>query len=220
MAYRMVYLRVRSSGYNFGWTSDTDQAAFKEESRRLFQELGWMLHVGHNGVCDTVTKGNQDLYLHPLSFSGVLDEAHIQPLLDQLSKAQTFQCYHLDRYEEYLDMSDEEYRAALEAKRGEITAFILEQCRTKRSNLYITAPVAVIVAEQFEVCRLCDKDRNNSVGKRFVAELMTQLLQEGRLVSAETDQGEGIRTATAKELGARHQSMEQEPVEGQITMML
>ena len=203
MAYRMVYLRVRSGGYNFGWASDADQAAFKEESRRLFQELGWTLHAGNNSVCDTVTKGNQDLYLHPLSFSGVLDEADIQPLLEQLSKAKTFQCDHLDRYEEFLDMSDEEYRAALEAKRGEITDFILEQCRTKRSNLYITDPVAVIVAEQFEVCRLCDKDRDNGVGKRFVTELMAQLLQEGRLVSAETDHGEGIRTTTAKELGTR-----------------
>ena len=109
----MVYLRIRSGGYNFGWASDTDQAAFKEESRRLFQELGWTLHAGHNSVCDTVTKGNQDLYLHPLSFSGVLDEANIQPLLEQLSKAQTFSCHHFDLYEEYQDMSDEEYRAAL-----------------------------------------------------------------------------------------------------------
>ena len=220
MAYRMVYLRIKSSGYNFGWTSDTDQAAFKEESRRIFQELGWMLHAGHNGVCDTVTIGHQDLYLHPLSFSGVMDEANIQPLQEQLSKAQTFQCYHIDCYEEYLDMSDEEYRAALEAKRGEITNFILEQCRTKRTNLYITDPVAVIVAEQFEICRLCDKDRNNSVGKRFVAELITQLLQEGWLVTAETIHGEGIRTATAKELGIRRQSMEQEQIEGQFTMTL
>ena len=219
MAYHMVYLRIRSSGYNFGWSSDAEQAAFKEESRRFFQELGWTLHAGHNGVCDTVTKGNQDLYLHPLSFSGVLDEADIQPLQERLSKAQSFRCYHVDCYEEYLDMSDEEYRAALEAKRGEITDFILEQCRTKRSDLYITDPVAVIVAEQFEVCRLCDKDRNNGVGKQFVTELMSQLLQEGRLVSAETAYGEGIRTATAKELGTRRQSMEQEPPEGQITMM-
>ena len=219
MAYRMVYLRIRSGGYNFGWASDADQAAFKEESRRLFQGLGWTLHAGGNGVCDTVTKGHQNLYLHPTSFSGVLDEANIQPLLEQLSKAQTFQCYHFDCYEEYVDWSDEEYRAALEAKRGEITDFILKQCKTKRTNLYIVDPVAERVAQQFEVCRLCDKDRNNGVGKRFVTELMAQLLQQGRLVSAETDYGEGIRTATAKELGARHRSGEQEQVEGQITMM-
>ena len=96
MAYRMVYLRIRSSGYNFGWTSDADQAAFKEESRRLFQELGWELKPGSNGVCDTVEKGHQDLYLHPLSFSGVLDEANIQPIQEQLSKAQTLCALFLD----------------------------------------------------------------------------------------------------------------------------
>ena len=219
MAYRMVYLRIRSNGYHFGWTSDSDRVAFKDESRRIFQELGWTLHAGGNGVCDSVDKGHQDLYLHPLSFSGVMDEADIEPLLEQLSKAQTFNCYHLDRYEEYLDMSDDEYRAALEAKRGEITDFILEQCRTKRSNLYITDPIAEIVAEEFEVCRLYDKDRNNGIGKQFVAELMTQLLREGWLVSAETAHGEGIRTATAKELGVRRQPTEQEQVDGQITMM-
>ena len=224
LAYRMVYLRIRCSCYNSGygkdsgWASDADQTAFKEESRRIFQELGWTLKPGSNGVCDTVEKGHQDLYLHPMSFSGVMDEAGIEPLLEQLSKAQTFQCYHIDHYEEYLDMSDEEYRAALEAKRGEITDFILDQCRTKRSNLYITDPVAVCIAEEFEICRLCDKARNNGVGKQFVAELMTQLLQEGRLVSAETTHGEGIRTATAKELGARRQTTEQKPIEGQITM--
>ena len=52
----------------------------------------------------------------------------------------------------------------------------------------------------------------------YLAELMAQLLQEGRLVSAETAHGEGIRTATEKELGTRRQSTEQEQVEGQITM--
>ena len=100
----MVYLRIRCNRYNStygkdsGWTSDADQAAFKEESRRLFQELGWDIHPGRNGVCDSVTKGHQDLYLHPTSFSGVMDEANIQLLQEQLSKAQTFGCYHVDCY--------------------------------------------------------------------------------------------------------------------------
>ena len=62
MAYRMVYLRIRCGGYNSeygkdsGWASDADEAAFRVESRRLFQELGWILHAGHNGVCDTVAR--------------------------------------------------------------------------------------------------------------------------------------------------------------------
>ena len=219
MAYCMVYLRIRSNGYNPGWASDADQAAFKEESRRLFQELGWTIHAGCNGACDTVTMGDQDLYLHPTSFSGVLDEANIRLLQEQLSKAQSFQCYHCDCYEEYLDMSNEEYRAALEAKRGVITDFILEQCKTKRTNLYIVDSVTDRVAQRFEICRLCDKDRKNGVGHQFVAELIAQLLREGRLVTAETDYGEGIQTATAKELGIHRRSIEQELDEGQITMM-
>ncbi len=80
MSYRKVYFRTRTEGYTSGWSSDADRAAFKEESRRLFQELGWTVTLGCNGGCDTVTKDRQDLYLHPSSFSGVLDEDNIQSL--------------------------------------------------------------------------------------------------------------------------------------------
>ena len=124
MAYRKVYFRIRTDCYSSGWTSDADRTAFKEESRRLFQELGWAVTFGHNGSCDTAAKDQQDLYLHPSSFSGVIDEASIQPLQEQLSKARTFRCYHVDRYEEYWDLSDEAYRTELEAKRDEITRLL------------------------------------------------------------------------------------------------
>jgi len=191
---------------------------FREESRRLFQELGWTLRAGWNGAADTVTKDQQDLYLHPDSFSGVMQESNIQSLQEQLSKAQTFRCYACDRYEEYMDMSDEEYRAALEARRDEITMFVLERCRTKRSNLYITDPVALRFAEHFEIRRLCDRDRNNGVGIRFMSELIEELLRQGRMVTAETTHGKGIRTATAKELERRRQPVEQ--ISGQLTMAL
>ena len=96
----VIYLRVHTYGYVSGWSSKDDKSAFYEECRRLFQELGWTLHTGADGVCDTVTMGQQDLYLHPTSFSGVMDENNIQPLMEQLSKAKTLQCYAFDRYEE------------------------------------------------------------------------------------------------------------------------
>ena len=219
MTYRKVYFRIQTHayGYGSGWSSEADETAFDNECRSLFQQLGWTLHPGSNGGCDTVTKDRQDLYLHPFNFSGVMDEASIQPLQEQLSKGKTFRCYAVDCYEEYADLSDEEYRAALEAKREEITAFILEQCRTKRTNLYITAPVALHFAEHFEICRLCDREQHNAVGKRFMSELIDQLLKEGRLVSAETTHGAGIRTATARELNDHSKPVEQ--VAGQITMI-
>lgn len=216
MAYRMVYLRIQCCGHDPQSPSSLDVAAFKNETRRLFQELGWTVHEGRDGVCDTVTKDRQDLYLHPQSFSGVLDEANISVLQEQLSGAETFRCYAADCYEEYVDMSDEAYQAILESKREEITTFTLEQYRTKRRKLYIVDCVADHIAEHFEIRRLCDKDRRNSVGKQFVSELIAGLLQEGRLVAAETSAGTGIRTATAKELSLHSQPVEQ--VDGQITM--
>lgn len=216
MAYRMVYLRIQCNGYDPRSSGSDDLTAFRNESRQLFQELGWTLHEGGNGISDTVTKGCQDLYLHPQSFSGMLDEANIPALQEQLSGAETFRCYAADCYEEYVDMSDEEYQAILESKREEIAAFTLEQYRTKRRKLYIVDCAADHIAEHFEIRRLCDKDRQNSVGKRFVSELIAQLLQEGRLVAAETSAGTGIRTATVKELSLHSQPTEQ--VDGQITM--
>ena len=216
MVYRKVYFRIRTECYSSGWSSDADRAAFKEESRRLFQDLGWAVTLWNNGGCDTVAKDQQDLYLHPSSFSGVLEAANIQPLQEQLSKAKTFRCYHVDCYEEYQDLSDEAYRAGWEAKRGEITGYILEMCRGKRSNLYIVAPIAIHVAEHFEIHRLCDKDGRNKIGNQFVAELMDELLQKGWLVAGKTSHGEGIRTATNKERGIPRQPTEQ--VDGQITM--
>ena len=218
MAHRMTYFRIHCNNYDRGWHSDEEWNAFKAESRRIFQASGWTIHKGTNGVCDTVTKDQHELYLHPMSFSGVVDEAEVPSLLEHLSAAKTFQCYHVDHYEEYTDLSDEEYWAALEAKRDEIINFILENCRTKRTNLYIVDSVPDRIAQQFEICRLCDKDRRNSVGLRFTSELIDQLPQQGRMVTAETDRGPGIRTATAKEMGSCRQQPKGQ-LDGQISMM-
>ena len=56
------------------------------------------------------------------SVRGVLEAANIQPLQEQLSKAKNFRCYHVDCYEEYQDLSDEAYRAELEAKLSSLNA--------------------------------------------------------------------------------------------------
>lgn len=220
MGYRQVYFRIKS-GYEAysGWTKDNAEAQFRTETRSLFQEAGWTLHPGGNGVCDTVTKGRQELYLHPMNFSGVIQEESIPELEALMSGAHSFQCYATDRYEEYLDMSDDEYLELLESKREEIVSSLLDMCRTKRRNLFKTGPVAGSVAYRFSVHRLCDKQNTNSLANRFVSEVMEQLIAEGRLITAHTRQGEGVRTATAQELGEqKHKPTEQ--TEGQMTMTM
>lgn len=200
--YREVYFRIRSSyRYDSGWPDKGVEHAFRDETRTLFQSAGWELHPAREGSSssDTVTKGQQDLYLHPMNFSGVIRIDEIPRLQELLEGAQTFQCQGVDCYERYWELTDAEYLAQLEARRGEITQAILERYQTKRKNLYVTGPAVLSIAKQFSVRRLCDKDGKNNLANRYVGELVEQLIQEGQLVTAETKNGLGIRTATAAE---------------------
>ena len=51
MAYRKVYFRIQTYayGYDSGWSSEADEAAFDNECCGLFQQVGWTLHPGSNG---------------------------------------------------------------------------------------------------------------------------------------------------------------------------
>lgn len=218
MEYREVYFRIRSSyQYDNGWPDEGVERAFREESRRLFQTAGWELHPAREGSSssDTVTKGQQDLYLHPMNFSGVIQTDEIPRLQELLEGAQTFQCQGVDCYERYWELSDEEYMAQLESKREEITQAILERYQTKRKNLYVTGPAELSIVKRFSIHRLCDKDGKNNMANCYVGELVERLIQEGRLVTAETRNGLGIRTAADAELRQR-----EEPLPGQQQMTL
>lgn len=78
--YREVYFRIRSSyRYDSGWPDKGVEHAFRDETRTLFQSAGWELHPARedSSSSDIVTKGQQDLYLHPMNFSGVIQTDEI-----------------------------------------------------------------------------------------------------------------------------------------------
>ena len=218
MEYRSTYFRIRSR-YQFdsGWPDEGAERAFREESRALFQSAGWELHPARadSRSSDTVTKGQQELYLHPMNFSGVIQTDEIPRLQALLEGAQTFQCQGVDCYERYWDLTDAAYLERLEAQREEIIEAILERYQTKRKNLYVTGPAERSIVKQFSVHRLCDKDGKNNLANRYVEELVEQLIQEGQLVTAETKNGRGIRTATGAELRQREVSL---PGQQQMTL--
>ena len=218
MEYREVYFRIRSSyRYDSGWPDKGVEHAFRDETRTLFQSAGWELHPARedSSSSDIVTKGQQDLYLHPMNFSGVIQTDEIPRLQELLEGAQTFQCQGVDCYERYWELTDAEYLKQLEARRDEIIEAILERYQTKRKNLYVTGPAELSIAKQFSVHRLCDKDGKNNLANRYVGELVERLIREGRLVTAETRNGLGIRTAAGEELRQR-----EEPLPGQQQMTL
>lgn len=109
----------------------------------------------------------------------------------------------MDFCEEYLDVSDEEYLALLESKQPEITDTILKYCKAKRTYLYRTGPVGMDIAGHAAPRRIGDKGTPNKLAVLFVDGLIGQMIKRGQLVTAETDNGLGIRTATEGELRAR-----------------
>ena len=119
-----------------------------------------------------------------MNFSGIIEMDEIPAIQELLKDAKSFRCHGFDCYERFWELTDKEYLAQLETKREEITHEILERCRTKRKNLYITGPVALNVAQKFSVHRLCDKEAKHNLANRFVGELMEQLVQDGLLVTA------------------------------------
>lgn len=206
MAYRKVYIRIASSyRYDTGWPDEGAEDAFLAESRRLFQGAGWELHPGRpgSGTCDTVTKGLQELYLHPMEFSGVIREEEIPAVREVLSPAECFHCQGVDCYEKYMELSDEEYLTLLGSRQAEIEAEILKHYQTRRRNLYVTGPGAESIARLFSVRRVSDKDGKHDLAGPFVENLIGQMLREVRLVAAETRYGAGIRAATSEELNAQ-----------------
>src|SRR5699024_6618244 len=109
--YREVYFRIRSSyRYDSGWPDKGVEHAFRDETRTLFQSAGWELHPARedSSSSDIVTKGQQDLYLHPMNFSGVIQTDEIPRLQELLEGAQTFQCQGVDCYERYWELTDAE----------------------------------------------------------------------------------------------------------------
>ena len=202
MAYREIGISIRSA-YSQGWPDDAARLAFRAETRKLFRNAGWQVEEMplDSGHCDTVRNGKDALYLHPTVLSGVMQEDHIPELQQLLSSAATFRVLGIDLHMECFELTDEESRQRLEEQTERIDNTILEACRTKRRNLFRTGPVAARIGQQFAIRRLTDWERSGPyIAEGYVGERIEQLIADGRLITAQTRYGQGLRTATEAEL--------------------
>ena len=203
MTYREIGISIRSA-YSQGWPDDISQRAFRTETRKLFRDAGWQVEETplDSGYCDTVRNGKDALYLHPDLFSGVMQEDHIPELQRLLSGANTFRVLGTDLRRECFELTDEEYRQRLEEQTERIDNAILEACKTKRKNLFRTGAIAERIGQQFAIRRLPDWERSGPyIAEGYVGERIEQLIADGRLITAQTRYGQGLRTATEAELG-------------------
>lgn len=203
MTYREIGISIRSA-YTQGWPDDASRLAFRTETRKLFRDAGWQVEEEplDSGHCDTVRNGKDALYLHPDLFSGVMQENHITELQRLLSSAATFRVLGTDLRKECFDLTDEEYGQKLQAQTEEIDNAILVACKTKRKNLFHTGSIAALIGRQFAIRRITDWEHSEPyIAEGYVGERIEQLIADGRLITAQTRYGQGLRTATEAELG-------------------
>ena len=202
MTYRETYFYLDGDyKHGRGWSGPEAAEAFHDEINRLFTEAGWEIRPGgSSGACDTAVKGKQELYLHPMMASGPVLPEEIPQIEQVLRGASTVRLRETRTFKEYQDMSDAEYRSYLESRKDDMTAAILDRFRTKRRNLYVTGAAADRIAAPFVIPRIDSRNRPIDAAEQYVGSLINELIEEGRLVTADTRHGLGIRTAVKSEL--------------------
>ena len=200
--YRKTYFDI-DSGYRWGTGYPNDEArqTFKEESRAIFERLGWEIRraVEGSGSCDIAVKGKQELYLHPMQFSGVILTEDVPDIEAAIRAANGIQLLGTRSLERYEDMSDEAYAAFLDEHREEMIGAILSAYTTKRRNLFITSDISERIGKPFRIRRLASKDASGDMAYERVKQLTVELVADGRLVTAETRHGRGIRATIPAE---------------------
>lgn len=202
--YKNTYFRIETpiyynSKHGVGFENDQDRVNFHNEALNIFLNDGWELKKErYNGSCSRVIKDEQELYLHPQNFSGVVIEENI-PYIEQLiNNSNMFQLRWTDTYEEVFDITNEEYMNILKAKRTEIETDIIEAYKTKRSNLYITSSSPISnVLNKYKIKRLINFSGDASSGNldyKFIADIFEGLVCENKIVTAKTKSGTGYRT--------------------------
>ncbi|MCL1884455.1 MAG: hypothetical protein FWF81_12000 [Defluviitaleaceae bacterium] len=205
-----TYFRIEGNGYDVRnpWSEKT-KTAYDNEVRKIFTTHGWIISESEiSGAAARATKGRSNLYLHPQNFSGVCENAEREKLFEAFKNAATFRCSKVDVYEEIHDMSDAQLIALMESKKEIIETELLEEFTTKRRNLYITDVglfgVNGNVAKRHSVKRLAIDGKKSYGGQdecsvgiclTFVSGIFQQLVYSGKIVTAQTKDGLGYRTA-------------------------
>ena len=184
-----------------GFPDAASRDAFTQEAADLFRQAGWNIQKGKlSGECDYAVRdnGRDALYLHPSEFSGIIRPESVPEIESLLAQAKTFRLRETRGFQEYVEMSDEEYGKYLDSRRGEMEAAILERFKTRRRDRFRTGDHSDCIARPFILHRMETRNRyEEDKATAYVRNLIEEMIADGRLTTAETRYGRGIRTTGA-----------------------
>lgn len=176
-----VYFRIDTIGFDCisgYFAEDNDRKAFHEEATRIIKSFGIVESSGFK-------QNNEYLYAHPQDISGIVEKSKIKAIAEAIDSSQTMKIRWADVYEEYAFISDSDYTAILDSKRQEMAHYIIQNCFTKRTNLFKSAyEIAINAMEKFKVNRINSiEDINNpKTTFKYAMEIIQQLVENGYLI--------------------------------------
>lgn len=193
-----IYYRIDTKNVdNYGTFSDKEQReAFYQEIREVLKKYN--IPEGLGGKREGYPA--EHLYIHPNNISGVVFCEKIRGIAEDLNRLETTSCRWVDVYERVSTMTDEEYINLLQSQESEIKNELKERFKTKRSNLYIvpsyfSGPIRSTFEKHYIPRVRAERETEDGIGYSFVYSVFEKLLQSGEIVSAETRNGTGYRTA-------------------------
>lgn len=204
--YVKTYFRINTPSYNFsnGYDSQESKNNFYEDVRGIFTKLGFEIKEPKNfsGSCQEGYRGIEKLYFHPQEISGYINKESITEIKKALSEALTFKLRFTDTYDEVLNYTEEEFLQELNNRKEKIEQDILGRFKTKRRNLYLPerAKDHVKSGLKYFVSSVVGCAPLERVEMQFISDLFSNLINEGKLIQAETKQGVFYRTITDKDI--------------------
>lgn len=199
--YIRVYYRVDCPDYgapSFSFPTEEKRAAFYAEVQSVLDAFGIPEGIGREAL-----PGMEHLYIHPQDISGVVAKNRIAPVAEALAACSTFSVRWVDLYDEISPMTDAEFDAILREKKTEIAAALLLAFQTKRSNLYRAGwsvyETVDRIADRYSIRRRSCESGTDYTAHAFCDELLKELVLTGEIVTAETREGIGYRTAKPKD---------------------
>lgn len=176
-----VYFRIDTVGfdlYNGSFTNTDDREAFCKEASEIIKSFGIVESSGYK-------QNNEYLYAHPQNISGIVAKSKIKAIAEAINNSKTMTIRWTDVYEEYALISDEDYSEILNSKREEMAKYIVENCFTKRTNLFKSRfEIAVNVQEKFKTNRInaIEDVNTHKATFNFAQNVIDQLIEDGYLI--------------------------------------
>lgn len=194
--YAKVYFRIDTKGFNCMsgfFENNLDCAAFHDEIEKIIESFGIIESNGYK-------QNNEYLYAHPQNISGIVKKDKIKAIAEAIDSSTSMSIRWVDVYNEYVDISDEDYKIMLDNKRTEMIAYIIDQCYTKRRDRYYrTIAIATNTQERFKTDRInaIEDFNKHSMTYKYAMDIINILVDNGYLVR--TSDGEGIRSLNKTE---------------------